>query len=158
MEIRPYKSSDFDQIKTWISDKQTHALWCADLMQFPLEKHNFENILKENNDTPLAVLIDGKLAGFFAYLHKEEKLKFIILAPSFRGKGYGKKLVASAVKYAFNNKAKSVQLNVFQNNIKAKNCYLSLGFKERKIAENAFKFNDKFWARCNMVIENNCTE
>ena len=112
------------------------------------------NIFKENNDTPLAVTIDGKLVGFFAYSHKESKLKFIILAPFFRGKGYGKKLVSIAVKYAFDNKAQSVQLNVFQNNTKAKNCYLNAGFKEYKITENAFCFNNEIWVRCNMVIEN----
>ena len=157
MKIRPYKSSDFDEIKTWVNTKRIHALWCANLIKYPLEKINFENILKGNNDAPFTAVKGNKIAGFFCYSFnsnaKEIKLKFIILSPEFRGKGYGKELVSLAVKNAFENKAESVQLNVFDNNTQAKNCYLRSGFSERVITENVFCFENEIWDRCNMVIK-----
>lgn len=163
MKIRSYlPDSDFDEIKTWLSDARSHALWCANLMPYPLEKTTFENTLKKlatkSEDKPFAVITEeGKLIGFFCYSinsgTKEGKLKFVILSPAFRGKGYGKKMVLSALKYAFENtKVASVELNVFDNNVQAKNCYLKVGFKVRSSTENAFRFNNENWTRCNMVI------
>ena len=162
MKIRPYKSSDFYKIKTWVNNELDHALWCADLMPYPLEETTFENTLKklaaESGDNPLAVTTEeGKLIGFFCYSTnsgtKEGKLKFVILSPAFRGKGYGKNMVLSALKYAFENtKVASIELNVFDNNVQAKNCYLQVGFKVRSATENAFRFNNENWTRCNMVI------
>ena len=64
-------------------------------------------------------------------------------------------MLSLVLKYAFDTtKAGSVQLNVFENNTRAKRCYLSFGFTEREITENAFTFNKETWARCNMVIKN----
>ena len=127
MKIRPYESSDFDKIKNWINNEREHALWCANLIPYPLGKYSFEKALNgffsKNKDTPLSVVTDnGELAGFFCYAinsnTKEGKLKFIIISPAFRGKGYGQKMVSLAIKNAFDNGVKSIQLNVFSNNIK----------------------------------------
>lgn len=48
------------------------------------------------------------------------------------------------VKYAFEiSKADAVHLNVFQENPSAKKCYQKVGFKERTLTENAFRFKDE---------------
>ena len=41
MRLRPFiASKDFEIIKNWISDERTHALWCANLMAYPIKKEN----------------------------------------------------------------------------------------------------------------------
>ena len=46
MRLRPFiPYYDFDEIKNWISDERTHAMWCANLIKYPIEKENFENVL-----------------------------------------------------------------------------------------------------------------
>ena len=45
-----------------------------------------------------------------------------------------------------------MQLNVFPENPGAKKCYEKVGFRERALIENAFRFKDELWGRCNMVI------
>ena len=35
---------------------------------------------------------------------------------------------------------------------RAKKCYEKVEFKERTLTENAFRFKDESWGRCNMVI------
>ena len=81
-------------------------------------------------------------------------LKFVIIDPELRGKGYGKEMLKIALEYAFyETKAYAVQLNVFSQNIGAVKCYKSIGFVERKTDCSVFGYKDELWDRCNMVIK-----
>lgn len=58
-----------------------------------------------------------------------------------------------ALQYAFQiTGAKAVQLNVFNENTSAKQCYEKVGFVERKIDKDVFAYKDELWGRCNMII------
>jgi len=164
MRIRPYiESKDFDSIKNWITDERTHAFWCAGRTKFPLEKEDFSSLLKEIgelfSDAPFVATNDeGEVEGFFCYginyENNEGMLKFVMVDGSKRGQGLGKEMLKLAVKYAFEiTKADAVHLNVFPENERAKKCYESLGFVERNITPDSFKFKDESWSRCNMVIK-----
>ena len=163
MRIRPYIAcKDYDEIKNWISDERTHAMWCANLIHFPTEKDNFEEVMdgvaQRFGDSPyVATSEDGKLIGFFCYSvnleTNEGMLKFVVTNPDYRGKGYGKEMLKLAVKYAFEiTKVEAVHLNVFPENERAKKCYESVGFTERRNDKNAFSFKNESWGRCNMII------
>lgn len=162
MRLRPFiLCCDFDEIKNWISDERTHAMWCANLIQYPIEKENFDNVMLEAairfGDGPyVATTEDGKVVGFFCYSvnlsTNEGMLKFVMVNPSQRGKGLGKAMLQLAVEYAFRiTKVDAVQLNVFPENTRAQKCYESVGFVARKTDVNAFRFKDESWGRCNMV-------
>ena len=162
MKLREYlPSKDFDIIKNWIDDERTHAMWCACRFEYPLEKENFEEVLKDMHskwgDTPfVASLDDGNTVGFFCYsLNNETKegmLKFVVVNPSLRGKGVAMEMLDLASQYAFEETgAKALHLNVFSENIRAKKCYQKAGFTERSVTENAFSYKDESWGRCNMI-------
>lgn len=161
MRIRPYQNKDFDIISQWITDERSHALWCANLMPYPLEKNSFDALLQEAEerfgDSPfVATTNDGQVVGFFCFsvnLHTNEgMLKFVVIDNTMRNKGYGCEMLKLAIKYAFEiAKADSVHLNVFPENPGAKKCYEKVGFKERTLTENAFSFKDESWGRCNMI-------
>ena len=166
MRLRPFISDcDFDEIKNWISNERTHAMWCANLIKYPIEKENFDHVMLEvavrYGDSPyVATTNDGKVVGFFCYSvnlsTNEGMLKFVMVHPSKRGKGLGKAMLQLAIEYAFNiTKVDAVQLNVFPENTRAKKCYESVGFEERKTDVGAFNFKDESWGRCNMVIRKN---
>jgi RimJ/RimL family protein N-acetyltransferase len=161
MKLREYlPSKDFDNIKSWIDDERTHAMWCAGRFEYPLEKENFEAVLEDMHskwgDTPfITSLDDGNNAGFFCYsLNDETKkgmLKFIVVNSLLRGKGVAKEMLELASQYAFEETgAKALHLNVFSENIRAKKCYQKAGFTERSVTENAFSYKDESWGRCNM--------
>ena len=47
MELRKFDiGSDFEIIKNWIDDERTHAMWCANLFEYPLNRDNFAGCLK----------------------------------------------------------------------------------------------------------------
>ena len=84
----------------------------------------------------------------------EGMLKFVINNLEYRGKGYGKKMLQLAIKFAFEiTDVQAVHLNVFPENTRAKRCYESVGFTERKTDLNAFTYKDESWGRCNMIIK-----
>ena len=57
-----------------------------------------------------------------------------------------------ALQYAFQiTGAKAVQLNVFGENIVAKQCYEKVGFVERNVDKDVFAYKDELWSRCNMI-------
>lgn len=162
MKLKEYiPSKDFDSIKNWIDDERTHAMWCACRFEYPLEKENFEEVLKDMHskwgDTPfVASLDDGNTVGFFCYsLNNETKegmLKFVVVNPSLRGKGVAREMLDMVSQYAFEETgAKALHLNVFSENIRAKKCYQKAGFTERSVTENAFSYKDESWGRCNMI-------
>lgn len=161
MNIRPYDAeTDFSEIRNWITDARTHALWCANRFAFPLDKAQLAQTLEQNGDLPFtATGEDGKPLGFFCRSYNEESkeamLKFVAVSPEHRGKGFGQAMIRLAVQNAFSETAaKSVQLNVFTCNQKAIRCYQHAGFTARAVAENAFRFQDESWGRYNMVLRN----
>ena len=162
MKLRKYDPErDVDIIKNWIDDERTHAMWCANLFEYPLNRDNvaqvLEHVAEKYGDVPYIAMYDGREVGFFCYhtnqTTKEGMLKFVIVNPECRGKGIANEMLKSVVEYAFGKEgAELVQLNVFQENTRAKKCYEKAGFIERNLTENAFAYKDESWGRCNMII------
>ena len=164
LRLRPYfPNRDFDTIKNWITDERTHAMWCANLFAYPMEWENFTAVLANFNerfgDSPFAATDQsGKVLGFFSYslnLEKNEgKLKFVMVDPEYRGKGLGKEMLRLASNYAFEiTKADTLSLSVFPENVRAKKCYEAVGFQVQSTEEQAFRFREEYWGRCNMVLK-----
>lgn len=163
MRIRPYiPDKDYEYISKWIDNERTHALWCANLLPYPMTKKSFHDLLDRNaadwtDSAYIATENNGQPAGFFCYSVNTEDntgfLKFIIVDKAKRGKGYGKEMLKLALQYAFQiTGATAVQLNVFSENPLAKQCYEKIGFAERRIEKNIFAYKDEQWSRCNMII------
>lgn len=164
MRIRPYiEDKDYSYLKSWINDERTHALWCANLIPYPMTKEGLRAVLERDaadwtGSAYVATDDRGTATGFFSYsLNTENNLgffKFVVVDAQKRGQGYGKDMLRLALQYAFHiTGAEAVQLNVFQENKRAKSCYESLGFVEREMTPECFSFQDELWSRCNMVIQ-----
>ena len=163
MRLRPYiPLKDYKYIQNWISDERVHALWCANLIPYPMTSEELQSVL--DNDALdwggcayVATEDDGKLIGFFVLavnvVNNTGFLKFVIIDNELRGKGYGTQMIKLLLRYAFDiARVSSVQLNVFDANINAKKCYLKAGFMEDNISADAFTFMNESWGRCHMVV------
>ena len=117
-----------------------------------------KEIHEKFGDQPyVAVATGGEQIGFFCYSLNPEThegmFKFVMVNPKYRGKGYGKEMLRLAISHAFDGTgASAVSLNVFPENEKAKKCYESIGFTERRTDPDAFSYGDESWGRCNMVF------
>ncbi|MBD5460653.1 MAG: GNAT family N-acetyltransferase [Lachnospiraceae bacterium] len=163
MRIRPYiESKDYEYVEKWIDDEKIHALWCANLIPYPVTRENLHVFLERNaiewtDSAYVATETDGSPVGFFCYSINVDDdtgfLKFIIVDPKKRGTGYGKEMLKLAIQYAFEiTDVKSVHLNVFRENRIAKHCYEKIGFVEESMTENVFSYKNELWSRCHMVI------
>ena len=164
MRIRPYiEDKDFEYLAKWIDDEKIHALWCANLMPYPITKENLHSFLGKNamewtDSAYVATEDNGKVTGFFCYSVNVDDnsgfLKLIVVDREKRGAGYGKKMLLLALKYAFDiTGVELVRLNVFDGNAAAKHCYEKIGFVEESISKDIFPYKDETWSRCHMIIK-----
>ena len=164
MRIRAYQAADFPAVKAWETDARTHALWCAGRFPYPLAEDDFATVLadhaaKHGDKAYIAETENGGPAGFFCMSKKAETgivmLRFVIISPQMRGRGYGREMLRLAADYAFDVlHADAVRLVVFTANAAAKACYLRAGFTEQHTEDNAFSFGGETWGRC-VMIQNN---
>lgn len=163
MRLRPYiPSKDYEYIQSWVIDERMHALWCANLIPYPMTAKKLQDVLEKDAQdwggcAYAATEDDGILVGFFVLAvnlsNNSGFLKFVIVDNKLRGKGYGTQMIKLMLKYAFDIAGvSSVQLNVFDINDKEKKCYSNAGFIEDSNVENVFTYKDEYWGRCHMVI------
>lgn len=162
MRLRPYiKSRDLPFIAGWIDNERSHALWCAGHYPYPLTAEAFHGFMEKTMEEwavcAFTVTDDsGKPVGFFRYSVDPESdvgfLASMIVDDKLRGKGHGREVTQLALRYAFAfTGAKSVQLNVFEENTAAKRCYQQVGFVERSVKKLRV-YGDSLWHMCNMTI------
>lgn len=148
LKLRLYKNTDAQFIVKWLKNENSFRQWSADRYEkYPITPDDMNNYYSQYNDYELYKLTavnEDEIIGhltirFIDDARKIARLGFVIVDDTKRGNGYGKQLVTSALKYAFEElKADKVTLGVFKNNTPAINCYLSCGFKivEREIIES----------------------
>lgn len=160
--IRPYRSSDCEKIRSWITDEESHLKWCAGALPFGFSAKEFDRCLlegqKEWGDRGFTATDEkDEPVGFFKLnVNQETKAGFfkcIIVDGSLRGMGLGKRMLTKAVKYAFEEEqARKVRLIVFDDNAAAVSCYAKVGFRPETVLE-PLEQNGKKWGRTKLVIE-----
>lgn len=164
LHLRPLHAVDIPIILRWVSDRRTHALWCADRMPFPLHADEFARQLaestKEQGDQAY-VCAEGnnQPVGYFQYSqngdHSEGRLKYVLVDPAQRGKGVGTQMIHLLLTQAFHHdETKSIRLNVFDANPAAIHCYQKAGFEITGTTPDAFAYQNERWSRISMCTRN----
>lgn len=163
LRIRPYKTTDAASIQNWIKNPREHALWCANLMDYPITDERMAAMHAEYNAQGEGGLFTGLNAsgtpvGFFAVMRADYKINnahlgFIIIDPAQRGQGYGKEIVHMAVRYCFYMLfTTSVTLKVYDMNEIAYRCYQTVGFKNVTHNDRSLVFEGESWGTQDMII------
>lgn len=138
VRLRPYKKCDAATIVGWLTNEAGFWKWCAGRYDhYPItaeDMNAFYNQFEQNPRHFQMTMLDGtEVKGhlIMQFLDEEMKdLKFgcIIVDSAVRGKGYGYRMLAQALDYAFEIlKVDRVSLGVFENNPAARRCYERLG-------------------------------
>ena len=145
LKLRPYKPKDGEAIASWIKDERALRKWSSDRYgAFPItaEDINYKYLKcngdceEEDNFYPMTAVDENGPVGhlILRYTNAEKttiRLGFIIVDDGKRGRGYGKRMIQMAIRYAFDMlKAKKITLGVFDNNPSAYYCYKAAGFRE----------------------------
>ncbi len=139
LTLRPYQPTDSNVITTWIKSEYHMRQWCADRYErFPVtpdDMNSYHQQYIDGHNSIALTMVDGEdIVGYItlrvpANDLSEQRIGFVIVDDSKRGKGLGKALVSMAVDYAFCKLGiTKVSLGVFENNPSAIRCYESVGF------------------------------
>ena len=97
--------------------------------------------VKRNNPREKIWIVEKeKILGSIAICEASEveaQLRWFLISPELRGKGYGKQLVKKAIKFSEDQGYKSIQLWTVKDLEAAKNIYLSNGFKLEEEVEHS---------------------
>ena len=156
LRLRPYKIEDADTIITWSKDERVFYQWSAGILgEYPLTKEKFRFV---DSLMAFTAFDENEIVGFFTLRNPggvidELRMGFVIVDPSQRGRGKGKKMLELGLRYAFDvYGAKKVSLGVFENNKPAYYCYKAAGFKDVNEIET-YKILDEEWKCAEMAIE-----
>lgn len=144
LRLRSFELSDLNEImKHWNSMELRNLVGAADMG--PVSRNDEEEFIKrtwkqrqEKKAFTLAIetIADGKPIGGVSLMNinwtnRSTMLGISIYDPENRGKGYGQESMKLCLDFAFRNlNLNRVELETFDFNERAKNCYLKVGFKE----------------------------
>ena len=165
-ELRPYEENHAETVLSWIPDEKTMKMWSVDrFTHFPITAQElneyYSSFSPSDNFSVWTFCDDGETVGHITLKHdkKADSVRFalIIVDSAKRGRGYGKKMLSSALEYAFNSlNAKEATLGVYDKNVSAYNCYINLGFyamPERYDLHYAFLGEDWRFIQLKMAAE-----
>ena len=139
MTLRPYQMTDAVIITSWLKSEYLMRQWCADRYEhYPVTSEDMnsyhERYIDGQRSRALTMTDVDEVVGYITLRTPaddttEQRLGFVIVDDSKRGRGLGKTLVSMSVKYAFETLgATKVSLGVFENNPSAIHCYEVAGF------------------------------
>ena len=132
---------------------------CRTFLSFPLTKEQVEkNLFDKNRYAFQVVESTTQIIIGYGEIYLTDKSahlgRILIGKEKYRGKGYGNKIVNYLLEYAFKNLNQSrVELNVFDWNTVAINCYKRVGFVFNPEKNSVRQINGKTWLALNMVLE-----
>ena len=165
LTLQPFTVRDFEQLIRWLPNAAHTLQWGGPAFSYPLtplQLHQYTyGANKEEATTYIfkAVhTVTHEVIGHISIsrvdrLYKRARIGKVLIAPQYRGHGYGKQLMNAALTYAFVELSlQHVTLGVFHLNETAINCYTQLGFKEERFIENARAYEHTYWHLIEMGV------
>ncbi|MGD9079797.1 MAG: GNAT family N-acetyltransferase [Desulfobacterales bacterium] len=142
MYFRKANLADLETIISWIPDELACRMWAGPKVRFPLSIESLSKDIGFSDNNSYCLIKGEAIFAFGQILTKEKgRLHFarIIVDPSKRAMGYGKRLCNELLQIAAQKGCKKISLNVYRSNAQALKLYKNLGFRE--IAEKSSKEN-----------------
>lgn len=163
LRLRPYKKSDAESIIKWIQDEESFRKWSAGRYEsYPVTaddiNQNYESCEAKGGFYEMTAFDEDGICGHLILRFTDEEMQhlrlgFVIVDDSKRGKGYGREMLALALKYGFEMlKASEISIVVFDNNPAAIRCYEAVGFRKAEYQKDCFSYQDRKWSAYKLVI------
>lgn len=162
--LQPFHIDDAPALISNIKDRRSLLQFAGPMYHFPLTQDQLERDLSDENRTLFKIVDIGnqKTIGHAQIFLKEKTFllgRILIWDENNRGKGYGKKVMKELLKYGFSNFNRELaELNVYDWNTGAVECYKKVGFAIDPEIKNEVKIDDETWVSINMKIRRNTFE
>ncbi|UHO39739.1 GNAT family N-acetyltransferase [Chryseobacterium capnotolerans] len=158
IELQPFNIDDASALISNIKDKRSLLQFAGPMYHFPLTEDQLEGDLSDENRTLFKIVdVENQNTIGHAQIFLKEKTfllgRILIWDENNRGKGYGKKVMQELLKYGFENFNRELaELNVYDWNTGAVECYKKVGFTVDPDIKNEVKVDDETWVSINMKI------
>ncbi|MFZ4929322.1 GNAT family N-acetyltransferase [Chryseobacterium sp. Mn2064] len=164
IELQFFTIQDAPMLISQVKDAKMLLQFAGPKYHFPLTEIQLEKDLSDRGRT-LFKIIDQthqNTIGHAQIFLKEETFllgRILIWDENNRGKGYGKKVMQELLKYGFTHfDKKAAELNVYDWNIGAIECYKKVGFTFDPNVKSEVKIDEETWISLNMKIHKNTFE
>ncbi|ROI06793.1 N-acetyltransferase [Chryseobacterium sp. G0240] len=158
IELQSFTINDASELISKIKNERMLLQFAGPAYHFPLTTEQLEEDLTNEKRTLFKIVnrADGKIIGHAQIFLKEETFllgRILIWDENNRGKGYGKKVMQQLLRYGFDHFDKEIaELNVYDWNTGAIECYKKVGFAIDPTIRNEAKIDQETWVSLNMKI------
>lgn len=157
--LKPFTEDDFDAIKSWVVNAEELFQFAGPIFSFPLTDDQLRKYLQMADKKPYKVVIKetDEAIGHceLNFENGNNRLSRILVGrKDLRGQKIGEQIVREMVNLFFQNPAiNEVDLNTFDWNKAAINCYKKVGFKINQEKSDKMTVNGNEWTRVNMSLK-----
>lgn len=158
IELQLFGLNDASELISNIKDQKALLQFAGPMYRFPLTEDQIEIDLSDERRTLFKIVeIENQNTIGHAQIFLKEKTfllgRILIWDENNRGKGYGKKVMRELLKYGFSHFNRELaELNVYDWNTGAIECYKKVGFSIDPDVINEAKIDDQIWVSINMKI------
>lgn len=161
--LHPFTIEDASLLISKIKDERMLLQFAGPAYRFPLTSEQLEKDLSDENRTLFKITDQsGQIIGHAQIFLKEKTFllgRILIWDENNRGKGYGKKVMHELLRYGFRHfDRETAELNVYDWNTGAIECYRKVGFTFDPDVKNEAKIDQETWISLNMKIHKNTFE
>jgi ribosomal protein S18 acetylase RimI-like enzyme len=135
VHLRAATLADFRQVTRWIPDRASCRRWAGPAVRWSRAPETLARRIGLRPDNGLALLVDGRLAGFAQRLTPRPGIHHVtrvIVAPDRRREGLGRALALALKAEAAASGARRLSLYVYRDNRRALRLYRALGWRPRR--------------------------
>lgn len=150
--------NEFEIFKSWIDSEEELVQFAGNYFTYPLTDEQLDKYINDPDRKVFKVIFKetGEVIGNVELnLENEDpRLSRLILGDKkYRGKGIGKSIILHLLELAFiKYNSKLVDVNVYDWNLTALNCYESVGFEITPEESYSHEMNFKVWTAINMHV------
>lgn len=158
ISLQKFTKEHFQELISWIKSEEELMLFAGPKLTFPLTEIQLNEILENEAMTMFRVVSSETNTGIghCQICLKEDTFllcRVLVANETDRNKGYGKHIIQQMVDYGFSNFDRQIaELNVFDFNQQAIECYKQVGFTKNKDKSWKATVKDNIWTSVNMII------
>ncbi|MBY9082080.1 GNAT family N-acetyltransferase [Paenibacillus sp. HN-1] len=158
IRLQYFAEPDFGVLASWSASAESLKQWAGPSLHFPLPQEELAEYIREANRPAVSGLLaysavhsaSGRIIGHISLAGIDRdnghgRIGRVVLAPDSRGQGYGRRMMAEAMRIGFEGlKLHRLALGVFDFNASAISLYESLGFRREGEQVEAARFGDRY--------------